>query len=264
MSLCESIDTLSMAYLDDELATEERRELELHITECTACRAHVDAERADHGLIARALAAPAAPDLLRARIDHALDGEDAAAVRAERKRWRQWVLPGSAIAAAAAAIAVFVGVKPAGPHAVGAVAREAVRQAVRPMPLEVQGPATNDWVLHNAAGIEGPRCASSNIQELGARMTAVNGHDAAMYAYRVDTGRDSFVLTAIVMKSVGDDELDGNDEMRVGRHVLHVIHDDQGRTGVTFVDENHRGYMFFAPSISSDDLLSLVASCIGP
>jgi len=27
MSLCESIDTLSMAFLDDELAPEERREL---------------------------------------------------------------------------------------------------------------------------------------------------------------------------------------------------------------------------------------------
>jgi len=36
MSLCESIDTLAMAYLDDELAAEERHELEAHLTECTA------------------------------------------------------------------------------------------------------------------------------------------------------------------------------------------------------------------------------------
>ena len=41
MSLCESIDTLAMAYLDDELASEERRELETHLHDCNACRAEV-------------------------------------------------------------------------------------------------------------------------------------------------------------------------------------------------------------------------------
>src|ERR1041385_8267360 len=120
MSLCESIDTLSMAYLDDELATEERRELELHLTECAACRAHVGSERADHVLIARALAAPPASELLRAKIARSLDAED----KTRRRQWLQYALPGSAIVAAAAAIAVFVGVKPATEHEVGTVARE--------------------------------------------------------------------------------------------------------------------------------------------
>ena len=55
MSLCDSIDTLSMAYLDDELAAEERRELELHLTECTSCRAHLDGERAEQATLHRAL-----------------------------------------------------------------------------------------------------------------------------------------------------------------------------------------------------------------
>ena len=44
-NLCHSIDTLSMAYLDDELAAEERRELELHLGECASCRGHLDGER---------------------------------------------------------------------------------------------------------------------------------------------------------------------------------------------------------------------------
>ena len=55
MSLCDSIDTLSMAYLDDELAVEERHELETHLTECAICRTHVDGERADHELLQRVL-----------------------------------------------------------------------------------------------------------------------------------------------------------------------------------------------------------------
>ena len=73
MSLCESIDTLAMAYLDDELASEERHELEAHLTECADCRAQLEGERADHALIKRALVIAPAPDLLRAKLIRALD-----------------------------------------------------------------------------------------------------------------------------------------------------------------------------------------------
>src|SRR5262245_55608706 len=101
MSLCHSIDTLSMAYLDDELASEERRELELHLLDCASCRQQVDSERADLDLVRRALVAPPAPALLKARIARALDAEDAAVARSQRGRWSQWALPGAAMFAAA-------------------------------------------------------------------------------------------------------------------------------------------------------------------
>ncbi|HEU4613604.1 MAG TPA: zf-HC2 domain-containing protein, partial [Kofleriaceae bacterium] len=100
-----------MAYLDDELAAEERHELEAHLTECASCRATIDGERADHSLIRRALATPPAPDLLRARIGRALDEHDRASNKEQRRRWSSYLLPSSAILAAAAAIAVFVGVQ---------------------------------------------------------------------------------------------------------------------------------------------------------
>src|SRR4051794_28931741 len=132
MSLCESIDTLAMAYLDDELAAEERHELEAHMTECTACRSQLDGERAEHVMLRTALVAPPASDLLRAKIGRALDGED----RAARRRWAQYLLPGSAMLAAAAAIAVFVSVKPVDDHQVGPVARAAVRQQLRQLPMQ--------------------------------------------------------------------------------------------------------------------------------
>src|ERR1044072_1644561 len=102
MSLCKSIDTLSMAYLDDELAAEERHELETHLTECAQCKSHVDQERADRAIVRRARKGGPARDLLRARIGKALDAEDRAEQKAQRRRWYQYVLPGSAMIAAAA------------------------------------------------------------------------------------------------------------------------------------------------------------------
>src|SRR5215510_8498335 len=64
MTLCQSIETLSMALLDDELVAEERRELELHLLDCASCRQRVEAERADLELIRKALVAPPAAALL--------------------------------------------------------------------------------------------------------------------------------------------------------------------------------------------------------
>ena len=117
MSLCQSIDTLAMAFLDDELAAEERRELELHLIDCSGCRQHVETERAELQMMRKALAAPPAPDMFKARLARALDNEDREASRVESQRKRsllgRMLLPGAAMVAAAAAIVVFVAIKPA-------------------------------------------------------------------------------------------------------------------------------------------------------
>ena len=264
MNLCESIDTLAMAYLDDELAAEERHELDTHLTACGSCRAHLDGERAEHALITRLLTAPPAPDLLRARVLQGLDHEDKVVARDARRRWSRWVLPGSSIVAAAAALAMFVSgaTLTGGGDRASAMASEAVRQASRPMPLEIQGPGTESWVRQHFASIEAPRFAEPSVQPLGARATAINGHDAVMFAYRVDTGAGAFVLTSVAMDDVRPDELDAGDAVQIGNHVLHVIQYN-GQYGVTYLDANHRGYIFFAPQVSVDDLLRLVATALG-
>jgi anti-sigma factor RsiW len=263
MNLCESIDTLAMAYLDDELATEERHELESHLTQCGTCRAHLDGERTEHASIVRALVAPPAPDTLRARVARSLDAEDTARGRRASQRWTRWILPGSSIAAAAAAIAVFaLGTLSPGTGGTSAVASEAVRQASRSLPLEVQGPNTESWVHQHFASIEAPRFTEPSVRPLGARATAINGHDAVMFSYRVDTGAGAFVLTSVAMDNVRDDELDGGEAVQVGNHVLHVIQLNR-QFGVTYVDPNHRGYIFFAPQVSADELVRLVATALG-
>ena len=104
LKLCDDIDTLAMMLCDGELAAQEQRDVELHLLECSACRAHVDRERVVLGELRQRLAPPPAPALLRARIGRALDEVD----RARRPTWRSWALPAAAATAAAAALAVFV------------------------------------------------------------------------------------------------------------------------------------------------------------
>jgi anti-sigma factor RsiW len=259
MSLCESIDTLSMAYLDDELASEERRELELHLTECTGCRAHVDSERSVHELLARSLAAPPAPDLLQARVSRALDAEDASASRAARRRLSQWLLPGSAIAAAAAAIAVFVSVKPMAERDVGAIAHDATRQVTRQLPLEVEGASTGPWLQQHFASMEVPRIAEPSSRIVGARLLphGINGHDGALLSYKLDLTGNPFVVSVLVIRDVRDGEMSDGDEVEVNGRTLHVLESD-GHVAVTTIGANHMGYMFMAPELSTNELVWLV------
>src|SRR5689334_19934566 len=156
MSLCNSIDTLAMAFLDDELAAEERRELELHLLDCASCRHHVEGERADIELVRKALVAPPASAMLKARISRMLDAEDAAAARNERRRLSQWLLPGSAMAVAAVAILMFVGVGVPGVGRGSAVIGDVARQQVHPPPLEVRGASTDSW-LREVAEVPAPQ-----------------------------------------------------------------------------------------------------------
>src|SRR5688572_29906263 len=212
MSLCQSIDTLAMAYLDDELVAEERRELELHLLECTPCRTHVDAERAELGMVRKALVAPPAPDMLKARISRALDLEDKEAAKAMRRRWQQWILPGSATIAAAAAIMMFVFVRPpdATTKVAASVTHEAVRSSSRAQPLEIQGASTGPWLRQHFRPVEPPRFTEPGIQLVGARLTAVAGHEAALLRYVVSmSDGNQFTLTTVLIAGLDEGQLSG-------------------------------------------------------
>jgi anti-sigma factor RsiW len=265
MSLCESIDTLAMAYLDDELANEERRELETHLTECTTCRSEVEGARADQTLIQTSLVAPRATDTMRMRMVRALDGADQAAAteaaKVSRRRLSQFVLPGTAILAAAAAMLVFVGVNMksgSAPQVAGSIARTGIHQQTRALPLEVQGPSTGGWVRQFAA-VEPPHVASSESQLLGARMlpNGVNGHDGALLSYDIVVNGQHVVLSVLIIQDVRADELAEGDEMEVNGRSIRVVTAD-GHTAVTTLDADHRGYMFMSDELPLKDLIALV------
>lgn len=266
MSLCQSIDTLAMAYLDDELVTEEKRELELHIVECASCRTHVETERAEIELVRKALAPPPAPDIVKARIAKMLDTEDRDAARAKHQRsltlFGRWFLPGSAtVAAAAAVILALVSVRPSQDSRSGAMAKEVVRQQGRTMPLEVQGASTRPWLRENFAPIEPPqfRAPQYDIDLLGARLTAVAGHNAAQLRYLVVNGNNRFTLTAVVIDELRPEDLAGGSAIKFGDRTLYV-HDANGMPAVTYVDEQHMGYAFASERLTAQELLELVVS----
>lgn len=264
MSLCESIDTLAMAYLDDELAAEERHELEAHLTECTKCRAQVDASRADHALIKRALVISPAPDLLRAKLLKALDKVDAEAAKEQRRRWYQYALPGSAMIAAVAAIAMFVGVQTAPHKAAGSMTQQATRHAARSLPLEVQGANTGPWLNQHFASVKPPHFSSDEVpdtQLLGARLLpgGINGHDAAALSYQIRRGGDPFILSVLVVRDLEEGEMREGTPMRVNNRTVYVLESARGQAVVTYVDRNAMGYMFMAPELSVNELVWLVS-----
>jgi anti-sigma factor RsiW len=261
MSLCESIDTLAMAYLDDELAPEEGRELELHLGECASCKGHLENERAEISFVRKALAPPPAPEMLKARIARALDAEDKTAVRDGRKKWQRYMLPGSALAAAAAALVFFFagGLGSSKAKKENPVAHEVMRQQTRALPLEVQGDGTGPWLRANFAPVEPPQFQEPGIQLIGARATAIAGHDAAQLRYLVNVGVNRVSLTAMLIADVQGDEMQGGQLAKMGRLTLHV-YDIDGLPAVTYVDENRIGYVFTSERMSINELLSLVGT----
>ena len=261
MSLCTSIDTLSMAYLDDELASEERRELELHLVECADCKGHLDGERAELDFLRTALVAPPAPDLLKAKIARSLDAEDKVIATKGRKQWQRFMLPGSAMLAAAAALLVFVtSVKGPTEQRASSVAHEAARQERRPLPLEVQGASTGPWLRQHFAPVEPPQFRdSANIELIGARATAIAGHDAALLRYLVNVGVNRVSLTAVLISNLRREELPDGEIVQAGKMKLHV-YDANGQPAVTYIDERGIGYVFTSERMTAQELISLVGT----
>ncbi|RMH43213.1 MAG: hypothetical protein D6689_05565 [Deltaproteobacteria bacterium] len=105
---CTDIGKLVYPYLDGEFSDEDRVAFERHTSTCQRCQALVHAEMAFKATLRAKLAPPAAPAHLRRRILAALDDVDRARGDAPAaQRWLAWLVPSGAVAAAAAAIALF-------------------------------------------------------------------------------------------------------------------------------------------------------------
>jgi anti-sigma factor RsiW len=255
--LCDSIDTLAMSYLDDELAEEELRDFELHLHDCGGCKGRVDRDRATTDDLRRRLAPPPAPDLLRARLLRALDTEDAAASRAmRRQRVNRWMLPGAAAVAAIAALGVFVANRPSAGR--DALAHEAVRQNQRAAPLEVQGASTAAWVRrYYSPDVEPPHFNDAGVQLAGARLTSFHDRDAAQFFYQLEgQGGHVFELRALTFSAQGID-FDGMQAVRADGVDLHVARREDTNI-VCFLDGDGYAYVFTSRDLTLDQLAGMV------
>ena len=278
-SICDTIETTAMVYLDDELAGSERQEFELHLHACAPCRQHVDSERQDlsmvRGLLARERAVGPAPDLVRARILRGLDDVDAtdAAVAAEATgpvaaaepapslgaRLRRFWLPTTAALAAAAAIVLFA-TSPSAPTGASGdtVAHEAVRQDLEGAPLEVQGASTSPWLdRHFRPGVRLPAFADDQIRLLGARLTALGGRPAAQLFYSITRGGVRHDLVAFVVDDVAPGRLQVGRPVDAGGRRLYATA-AYGAAAISYVDAERRGYVFTSRHLTLTELRDVV------
>ncbi len=264
-NLCDSIDTLSMAYLDDELAAEELRDLELHLRDCAACRAHVDAERDAIAELRRRLAPPPAPDLLRRRLMVALDAEDAQTARAPRT---SWILPGAASVAAVAALVLFfvsrtnppAATKPAAPS----IAEQLVQQQVR-SPRIAPNPDSSRFQMDVGDGRKGalgltqqPRDTTETL-----RLRKVASWDSTFRGREVTTQLFQLgdaVIQASVFDADGWDLAAGSGE-RINYAGLDLRYGyADGVAMVIYQSADNTGFVFSATDLAADDLMKLVAT----
>jgi anti-sigma factor RsiW len=251
--MCNSIDTLSMSYLDEELAAEEKREVELHLLECASCREKVSEERQEVLMLRQRLAAPAVPALVRAKTMRLLDREDAQVGRALlRERLARWLLPGTSFAVAAAALLVFVFFRePANKTSLGEVASSRSLEA-----MQVTGAATTDvWLQQQIAGTNAPRF--DGIELVGGSHAIFRGQPVAKLMYEVGTrGPQRFRLEAYLFRPRNGDIEIGRPVQFAGRTLYVSTIDDL--PSVTYRDEQNVGYLFVSRDLSQRALLELV------
>jgi len=268
--LCESIDTLSMAYLDDELAAEELRDLELHLHECAACRAQVDAERDAIAELRRRLAPPPTPDVVRARLHAALDTEDAIVSRQERgERVASWMLPGAASLVAVAALAVFVLGRADRPPAVAAaplpsIAEEVVKQQIRapriaPTAPRVTPPGARSSQFEAIGPTPDQPRQDYSIDKVASWETTLRDREVQTQLFQVTTRNgEQLALQASVFDAREWDLSGGTgDRMTVNGLDLRFGYAD-GTAMVLFQSANGLGYVFSSTDLTPDQLVTMV------
>lgn len=256
--VCNSIDTLSMSYLDDELAPEEKRELELHLLECAACRDHVTEERHEVEELRQRLAMPPAPDLVRGKVMRMLDREEAQVRRTQLKeRVGRWLLPGTSIVAAAAALVVFVFLGAGSPDQQALPFAQVVGRPQQ-APLAVRGEAASQtWLQQQIAGVEAPRF--EGIDLLGGDLASYAGRTIARLVYEVSTTSPQSIQLEAILFRTQPGELTTGEPLEYRGRLLHVTNIN-GQPAVTYVDENGMGYIFSSRDLSARTLLELVCN----
>lgn len=251
--LCDSIETLAMALYDGELAGDELRDLELHLTECASCREHTEREGAAISGIRRKLAPPPTPDVLRARVMRALDAED----KAMRRPLSTWLLPGAAAVAAVAALALFISARHPSPSR--SVTDTVAMSTTRSRPLEVEGAATNQWVQRNFdPSVALPTFASARVDQWGARLADVADREAVQLYLRVTTPEGYSPDVQVTIFDARGIPLEGR-RMDINGRVLQVGV-FRGRSVVTYRDGRDRAYVFTSSQLAPEDLLDLVGT----
>ena len=269
---CSDIGKLVHPYLDGEFSDEDRGALEQHTNECRACHDLVQYELRFKAALRAKLAPPRAPSDLRARMMGALDELDREAEHARPLRWA-WLLPASAMTAAAAAIALFFLVPAGSATRTLAVASDTAaspsaiavspvsdspnpfipEHRVRAIPVTAGNRAQLQRELSREVGVSVRLPQFSQLQDspMSLRLTSLRGRRAVQATYSLDSSDD---LSMIIFDPAGV-RLPATHKRSVGD--LEVYCDsDRGFRSIAFVADGV-GYALSSGTLDEDQLLKL-------
>lgn len=272
-------------YLDGELTDRDLHDFEHHVSGCDVCAEALEEETAFHKQMREQLVAPPASDLLRRRIEQALDDEDATEARAtRRRRWNNWALPGLSMIAAAAALIFFVSDTMTAPEPqANEVAEVQVQnqtfaptatrvrtRPVKPTPvLEVpripeSNPTSVDaHFIERAAQeytgipLELPRFRNIDATLVGFQPTELSDRPAVIFKYDVRVGNQSYLMALYVLNA-GDLDLQAKQSVAVGRRELAVL-EHASRRAIALRTTESIGYVFVS-SMDEDALIDVIAN----
>lgn len=175
--------------LDGLLSAERRAAVEQHLTDCLRCRRELDALRKVKAAARGALAEPALPAGLAARVTAALDADDHRTRRA-RRRWRLLPIP-----LAAVAVLALLLLRGSDADFVAAASRDfaGFRAATLSLQLETTDPAALERFFAGRGVRIPPRVFDFGMMGYrlaGGRVHRLDGRDAILFAYRGAGGHD--------------------------------------------------------------------------
>lgn len=252
------------SYLDGELEGADLAELERQLSESPELRAEIERAENEHSALRNLLQPPKAPERLRARLSDELDAEDRRGRQSRLRSVASWSLPATSIAAAAAALMLFMARSvPDAETDKPSVAHHAVRQRIRtqvPMPV-VNPPSRNEvsasLTSYFSSPVSAPRFAATGVRFNAWRPSQIDGREAAELHYSASTltGRHNVTLYVIDARDL---DFGGASQVEIDGRTLWL---DQpfGFSTVSYKDEQGIGYVFTS-DMSEAELVELVTS----
>jgi anti-sigma factor RsiW len=272
---CIDMGRLVQPYLDGEFSDEDRAAFDEHTCECTACRGMVQYEVQFKASLRAKLVPPKASSDLRTRILGRLD--DADREQAAPSHW-EWLFPGTAVAAAVGAIALFF-VAPMGtarrasnpPSTPSLIAAAGIDHRVSPVTLHTSrplaiNPSNASEVLRRFESNVGvsmapPQFTGYRASPRAVRKVRLQDRDVAQVIYEVTSAdsRVAYDLSVLIFDPHGL-TFRGTRRRTLGNTV--VSYSSEGGYNSVYYRKNGVGYVVTS-DVDEHTLLQLVAVELG-
>jgi anti-sigma factor RsiW len=247
---CADADTVLHAYVDGELAGNDREAYESHLRSCETCTQASRLQARFKAAIRGHLPRPALPAGLRTRIETAL-----AAAPSPRRRWPWQAYPRAFTVGMAAAAAVVLLVTNMQRTVRSPVLEQAVSTFHHDLPLDVLSDScakVSDWFRGKVDFAMQPAAERAGTHCQGGRLVNVRDRFGAYVVYQVPAGHR---LGVMVFPSDAEPLAGNHQRLLQGRHAF--VDTRRGVSTVTFREPGGLDYVFTA-DLDEDSLANWV------